>query len=433
MAIKRMLSSTEVADFPFRSLQDVERYLEVVKEKMNDDEEILRQLEQQFSRSAQRAALTFELNRPDSRPNPNITRGPKIDTQHVDKVVVPDLKKLKDHFLIVDEMHEKIDTLNTLHAQLSVTLRNVQGSNKTLQSVLNTKKSMEQKLKRAMDFLSKIGDAHAPKEFRKMVQTICDTLSEEFTYSDVTTAVYAVQHDNGDLTFSEYVKLTNFEDDDGDTYPEFWIVFTAALRPVQGERVKVNMTYYVNVMTHFQPPKPNYYGRPFGKVSEALKAIGVLMGIENVSVSLGVLPHGLSPNLLSKKSLDKGNHIADVIVDSNSVTVVLIKNTNKEETEKIRLGLHAEILDILKMHGHKKPILKNKVSYDGGTRRYSIKYTVATPVSKEELDTGVVDFLKEQHELDEDTVTDVVRAIKRGNERKRFAISSSTKLTSAKR
>lgn len=422
MAIKRLLRSTEIADSPFRSLQDVERYLNTVKQNAMDEDQMLRNLERQFARKLESAAPTkFTIQR-DPGSQVKTTNSPHINAMRFDRIEVPNLEALKENFKIVDELSDQVEHLNTLHSQVSVSFRGVQGVNETLKGILTMQANLKSKLDRALKFLEGIGTKYAPQPFKDVVEQVCTTLSEELTFTDYEVMGYATD-EGGDLHFTTYIKLINLEDDNGEFYREFYIVFTAVLgsvsrdmtdihgsRKYNANRNTVEMKYYITVMHHFQTPGKFGKGKAFSKAAEAMHHLGVMLAIENIDNSIGTLPHNLNPDRITKDKLQGTDLVGEIQVEPDSLIFVFLTKATEKEAQRATAMLYQQVKTMMQKQVP-GAVVKFKLKRDVAQRRYVLKLTLSTPAKHNQLDVHGLDFLKEQFGLDDKKLRQVVNII----------------------
>lgn len=404
MAIKRVMCCTEIADSPFRSLQDVEKYLQSLKEQLNDAESLLRQYQSQFSRSVTAAPdLEFTINK-DSGPG---KKSPKIGLDKIDKFVVPKLDKLRSNFMIVDQLSEDVDKLNTLFSTVSVDFRGNRGLSQMLNNIKAMRNSAEAKLDAALKFLSKIGEKYAPTPFKEMADEVCKKLSEDLEFSSYKTFIYAHQQVSGDITFTLYVQLLNLVEEDGEQYPEFFIVFTCLLSPLATEKGVLTVENYVTVMNNFQTPGKFSPGRLVTNAKSALSNISTLLSLENISTSIGTLPHNLDPSKITKDKFKFGSKVANIEVDPNSISFAFLKQVKKDEAKSYANSLYVEVKNMFARI--KNAQVKVKFTQEDG--RFVVRFMLMNLATDKQINTNDLDFLKQQFDLDDNKLRKVIQII----------------------
>lgn len=416
---KKLLSSTEIADSRFRSLAEVEQYLDFVKAKIDDEDRLLRHLEIRFSRKTETAApITFTVQR-DGGPNPGRSSGvksPEIDSMKLDKVVVPDLNDLRQNFAIAHEIQEQIDNLDVLESNLSVNFRDVRGVNDTISSVKKMRAGLQTKLDRALKFLNNIGTKYAPEPFKEVVQDICSQLNDELTYSDFNVFGYATQakpqpgKETGPLVFTTYVQLKNLEEDDGHQYAEFYIVFTNHLLPDPTSKGHMVSRFFVTVMPSFAVPGRFSPGRRFKTAKEGLSEIGHLLSLENISNAIGTVPHNISKEKFDKNNFRSSDLVSDIEVDHDSITFVFKKNVNVDQVKSAGNQLFVDVKNMFKSQIGSAQ-LKFRLLRDVSGRQYKLRFTLATPAKPHQVDIHNLDWLKSEFKLSDDKLRRVVNIL----------------------
>lgn len=405
MAIKQLqlLSSTEVADGPFRSLTEVDRYLEAVKQSLQDKENLVRQYQAQFARAETAAGIEFVINREGKGSKPK-GGGARIG---LDKIKVPKLDVLKKNFSVIEELSDKVDMLDSLYNSVAVNFKGVRGALDTLAKIKDMKKSADAKMSAALKFLNTVGSKYVPTEFKQMVEATIAYISPFLTFKKNETLIYAYETPDEHMAFSVYIKLYNLEDDEGSQYPEFYIVFTCILKPSL-QSGKVDAHYYVTAMHDFQAPGKYLLGKEINDPAKASAALGLMLEMENVSTAIGVLPHGLDPKKLSKNQFNVGSRVANIEVAPNTITFEMLKNVTQSEATDAARSLFMDMKGILGRL--KKAKMKAKISKEEG--RYVIRFTLTNLARESQININDIDFLKEQFpQLDDRKILQVVKVI----------------------
>lgn len=407
MAIKhlQLLTSTEVADGPFRSLTEVDRYLDAVKNNLTELEALLRQYQTHFSK-IESATTEFVVNRDDKPDLPK--RGGGVKITGFDKVVVPKLDTLRKNFSVVDELADQAEMLDSLYNTVSVNFRGVRGTNDTLKNIKAMKKSADTKMQAALKFLATVGQKHVPTHFEQMVEATIAYVSPNLTFSKNETYIYAYETKEGHLSFSVYIKLHDLEDDEGSVHPQFYIVFTCVLKPNTEDKKRVDAFYYVTAMPSFSPPGRYPLGKSISDPAKASAALGLILDMENVSTAIGVVPHNLDPDKIKRDKFSVGSMVHDIKVDPDTITFTFLKTASKERIQDAVRTLFMELKAMLaKMRGSR---LKVKPGMADG--RYFVQFMVTNLAKEHEISLRDIDFLKEHFpQLDDTKIRQVVKVI----------------------
>jgi hypothetical protein len=433
MAIKRLMRRGEIADSPFRSLQEVERYLDLVQEQIEDEGNLLKQYQQQFSRIEKAHLLCaapheFKINDEDDGGTPSVpTRiSPKIDAHKIDKIVIPKMDVLRKNFQLVDSLSEHIDMLETMHGNVSVAFRGSRGAPEALKAIKGLQRQAETKFSDALKFLSDIGTKYAPEPFRKLVEVTSTEMIQKLSFEKATTSLYCTEKDEGTLAFTFYVKLVDLTDeDDGDSFPEFYVVFTALLRssgssggtvsrgPNKGlvkpiPSSTLDMTYYITVMHQFETPGKFNVGKQIKDHVDAMQALGTMLAAESISNTIGALPHNLDPEAMVKGNFRSGELVQTIEVDSDTLTFWFLTKVNKAMAAKLTNSLLVDVRGMLKSTV-KKAAFKVKSVTKG--RSYGVRFTLTNPAAHEQMDIHAVQFMKDTFGLDDLKLRQIVQIV----------------------
>jgi len=408
--------NTEIADSPFRSLQDVQTHLDSLKTHIEDLDSLLKQYQLQFSKAQKfdapkaktlAAELEFNINKDQPRSKTRQTRrGQTITLDSIDKVVIPKLDVLRKNFSIADELSEQADDLDKLYNSVAVNFRGIRGSNDMLKNVKALQKSVEMKLDKALKFLSSIGEQHTPKNFRDFIEATIARIAPELDFKTHHTYMYGYETKDQDLAFAVYLELIGLTDDEGNVYPKFYIVFNCVLRP-SSDKTQVDPVYYMTVMHDFATPGKYGLGKKVTTPDEAANVLGMMLELENINTAIGTQPHNLNPDRVNKGKFKAGNRVAKIQVDPNALTFELLKSVKASEANEIAKSLY---VDVKAMMSHIKGAhIKVKVEKVG--TGFSIKFTLTSLAGKGQVSVNDIDFLKETFGLDDTKLRKVVKII----------------------
>jgi hypothetical protein len=407
MPIKKLMCRSEIADSPFRSLQEVENYLKTIKQKMDEAEALLRKYQSQFSHTERAASLTFEITRdPTALKRKKDGLAPKID-----KIVIPSLDKLRANFGIVDELAEQVENMETLYSSVLVSFKGSRGQQETLKSIKAMKSAAEAKLKRALEFLGTIGDKYAPTDFKKLVADAIDGISEGLTFRSHRLSYYANEETDGTLVFTAYLELIDLAEQNDGEYPSFYVVFTCRLSVDPEDKKSLTVKYLATVMHHFQAPGKFFAGKPVTNAADAVTKISTMLALENIATTIGSIPHNLNPDKITKDRFRVKDKIARINVEPNSLTFAFLKSVKEKEARVMSNSLYVEVQQIL----HHIKGARVKVRFGPGTGedagRMTVRFTLTNPAQDTQVSTDDIDFLKNQFKLDDSRLRQVVKII----------------------
>jgi hypothetical protein len=419
MAIKQLLvkrtqvalagGANDSADTPFRSLQEVINHLKAIKVRVDDIDGLMKHYELQFSKAnpkmAAKAAseIIFEVN-PGAGGKGGVRKpkGPKITLDKIDKVVIPRIETLRKNFILVDELSDKVDELDKLYNQVSVSFRSVRGGGDMLKSIKTLQRATSSKLQDALAFLNSVGERHVPTLFRQIVEATMAYVQPELDFKSHKTLVYAYEKGE-DLAFAVYIQLNDLTDDAGETYPKFYIVFNCVLAATGKDQV--TPTYYLTVMHDFATPGKYGLGKKISNPADASQALGLMLEMENVNTGIGVMPHNLDPAKVNKGKFRSGAKVSAIKVDPNTLTFELLKGVKAAEANEIAKTLYVDVKGMLThIKGAK---LKIKVTSEAG--RIVVKFTLTNLAKENQVSLDDVDFLRDNFGLDDAKLRKVIQ------------------------
>ena len=410
MTIHRLLTVSEVADSPFRSVVDVEEYLKKIQEKLRDADALTKKYQSIFARAQLGHKLTagefhFKINRdPGKKPGDDPTH-PKFYAGKFTKVVVDDLAGLSKNFALARELSDTITELETVYNTASLKFRGVKGSQQMLQNIKAMIVDANNKYDKALAFLNKAGKQYAPTQFQKLVQSTMDNIESGLAYKSSENYLYCHVNDEKQLQFSYFVEIKGLKTEDG-TIPSFYIVFTCIEIPL-GKTNDVHPKLYVTIMRTFQAPGTFDLGKQVSDYHSASLAIGTLMTFDQMPNSIGTIPHNLDMETLKKGDFSVGSKVADMSGDDNSISFALLKSIKMPEAEQIMIKLQAELRTMIKQKRNTRP----NATIDEKDGRLVIKFTINStdPLAPHELD-----FLQEDFDLSDRQMQQIRKTIWKG-------------------
>lgn len=405
-------SLSDVAEHNFRSLEEIERYLDSLKLSVNEYDALLDQYQKQFARDESTSApIEFKINVKKGELTPLKRReGQHIVIQKYKNVRIPKIDRLRKNFGIVDDLYEKLDVLRNLESTVSLHFDKKTGAGKTLQGIRTLKKQVEQKVKVALNFLEKIGSKYEPSPFKDFIQKVADKLSDEIQFEDYSNYVYVHENAQGNLQFTHYLKLDGVKDEEDKQFPELYVVFTNLLTKVTGSK-SVSSSYYVNVLYEFQTPGKFEIGTAVDSVKGALLVIGSVLELElNFSSQLGVLPLNLDDKKITKEAFSAKKFISSVSIDERSIEFTFVKDVKtSSQAEEIASRLYLEVKALL---SHIRAKMKVRVNKELG--RYKAIFTLSNLAGPGQVSVDDVKPLMERLGVDEEKMKRIVRIINGG-------------------
>jgi hypothetical protein len=414
MTIRKLrITKAMAAERTFRTLPEVDQFLDGIKEKLSDLDELTKSFQNQFARVEKAISKDPQLASPfsfkvdfqgdgsdDSKKKMNIKTG------KFDKVVIPKPEILRKNFDVVVELYDQYETLQNVYNSVATNLRGVSGSVNTLKNIKAMMQSAKSKIDKALKFLETVGQKYSPEPFKKLVESTMDLVEQGLDFQSYENFLYATETPHKELQFTHYVKLQGLMDNDGGQFPVFYVVFTCILKP---EGDKVQPEFYVTVMHEFQAPGTFNPGRQLSDSKSGQVAVFTLFHLENVSNSLGTVPHNIDPAKLTKDKFSVAQAIKGVEATPDSILFVLLKNTPKKAIPEIAGILYNELK--AKIQGRMKNVrLKAKVTKTEAG--YSaIQFTLVNLAENDEVSVHDLDYLKEVLKVDDAKMRQIVRIL----------------------
>lgn len=404
MAIRKfnLLATSEMAEAPFRSLQEIDDYLKnQVKKKLDELDGLVRQYQLQFSRlEVKGATFEFEVTKDSA---PKTKRG---GTFKIDKLSVPKMDTLRQNFSIVDEIADQVEALKVLYMKTKLDFDGVRGLSETLAGIKSMQAYAESKMAKALAFLKTVGEKYAPEVFKNFVQNVMSKVGPELKFKSYDQTVYAYESGEGNLVFTDFIEFVRLEDEDGGMYPKFFIVLSCVLAPVSGEKTKVQTEFYVNVLHEFTSPA-KALGRRVDNEKDAMVTLGAMLALENVGTGIGTIPHGIDVKNLSKDKFSMKDQINKISGDATSLTFEFVQGVDHDEAVKLIQQLYLQVKGVF--GGIAKARIKVRPFKEKG--RECVKFTLTNLAADNKVSSTDLDFLKEFLGLDDEKLNKIVRTL----------------------
>ncbi len=409
-------TSSDVVNYDFRSPKELEVYLDSMGKDVDqidknlDNEEKL--FAKTFARSKVLSAKVFTLDRYGKTPKIRGVQNRDIKGPHVEILKIPKVESLRKNFGVVTQLHDKLDTLESLEAQIKTVLKDVKGQSVATKHITTMKTHVKKTMQKALDFLNKIATKHEPMLFKETVDAVCKEVLKrvEGRIKKSAKALYVTvsTDENGDtFWFTKYLGLAGLVDDNDYEYSTFYVVFTAQIDPA------ASMTFYVNTLTKFKAPGTFNVGSQFDDPSSGGKVLDALLAHENFSSLAQRMHLPIKPGDTSLKNIKMKGIILDVEVsEDHSVIVTFAKKVTREDLEAGLINIVFEQLrKALSPSTHAQ--LKYRPFDRGGYLAAEFMYLLPPPDATEtlRLNIAAVERLKNVLGLSEKQVDDIVKML----------------------
>lgn len=336
----------------------------------------------------------------------------KKEGSRIQKVVVPNMKKLKDSFGLLQQNADQLELLESWETQVRVNFKDAKGKD-LLKAIEKDKKARLEITEKALKFLQELGKKTQPQPFKGIINKVAEEVleslngryedSEQFLYSGAIT-----DEDSHDVIwFTRYLQLKGLVNDEGFEHPTFYIVFTCKIK---GE----TMTMYVNTLTDQKLPGRFRPGLPFHDVASGIRQVDSLMNRENFRGVLDALPIPVDLQAVSPGKFSVAPFIRDTEIKDNHLFV----NFNGKVSRKNLIGivgtLNYELRGLLMLN------LGFDISHRTwlAGRTYSVEFTILRKPTKDlkedVLDTGKLRRLKDSMGWDDAELNKFIRFVYKG-------------------
>lgn len=321
-------STTDVANFNFRSLEEVQQFLKGITDKSKDFGKQLTELEKNFEEAALKGGrFTIDPGAKKDKYKPGSVKKNKPN-------FVFDVAKLEKAFGVVDEIHDKVEALDAVINNLTLNFKGTTGAPKLISDAKKLRATLQAQLDKAYRFLTDTATKNEPEKFVKIVTTILDDVLSTFSedYEKYKQTVYVVPYNkNGEdmVLFSRYVEFTNFTNDDGTVYPKVYLVFNCLMDSTGTQ------SYSVNSFREFSPPGKVTRGADFTNAETGRIKAYIELEHHNFSAMIERLPVPAEEHEL--KAVNWGvpkDWIKSVKVSENVIDFVFTSKVNASNKEK---------------------------------------------------------------------------------------------------
>lgn len=330
-------------------------------------------------------------------------KNPGVDVD-LDKVVVPNIKKLKSQYALADDLHRQYLTLQSVETQVAMQFADSRDLDKILKGVREARAKVESAMRETFVFLSDVANKHVPRSFQQYVDAIGVELAEHVVFRDSRSFMYVNVSNAGALIFTAYILLEDALNEEGELAPALYI----SLQWSQGADSEKP---YLKVWLDHEFEMPDVLaGRPDGihvsNLTSASKAVGRLLDLENFSSSIGVVPLSLKlkvdPTAISKRDFSYRDYVQSVVADTDNNVLRFVlsraKGVDKNSVQKIGIALYPEVKRMLQ--GSRSTKLRMKTPYRKDDN-WHIDFVVTELAKGNAVTLDDLDFLKTRFGLND--------------------------------
>lgn len=408
----------------FRYLDEALRYLDKIKEEVDVNQQLIRQQQEVLSflkrpnlwtqgRLDRLAANLDIIDITPSRDKPKNRLKKKVDPK-LQKIVVPNLKKLESQYSLLDRLYQQHQTLESLETQISMQFSDARDLKNALTEIKQVKAKVESQMKEIFVYLAEVADAHAPSDFKKYVSVINQEISDYVTFLASSQYLYVSVSSKGSIVFTNYTLLEDAVNDEGETANLYVVVQLVGGNYKNEEEPSVK----VFLMHEFDMPNiliKDKSGVEVSNAGDAVRTISNLLDIENFSSALGVVPLNLQlkmdPDLLVKDIFSYRDYISRIELDDKNQSIAFVlrkdKGVDENSAKQIMHQLFVELKELLRKSRSAK--IRSSLSKQGS--RYIITFRLQGIAGKKDFNLYDAEFLKEKFDLSENQLRRIVNIL----------------------
>ena len=391
------LSNRILSDAP-RTLEDAMRSLK----KFQEEVEALISLQKQFSRqTASGFTLTVDTGPADA----GLKNSPAVPQQPA-SIMVKDMVALRKNYAVVQELWDVREAMEAYEVRTRQTFAK-RGEDLETFSAENArlKLRIDKELEAAFGFLSNLAHSKLPAKFVTFNKALGMVLEKSIQYDDSKQYTYLYEVE-GDLCFSTYSHLISVSDDDGTYYPDLFVVSSYRVSPQAADT-------FVAVLTKFAPPSERLLMRKVTTIKETMRALNMLLSMDNFSTSIGSLPLStlLKEGTVKRDLFLYQNSIKTIEVDENQVILVLKPEvTSDPDVGRIINQINIDFQQATKKTGTKMSMAVKKPTRTAD-KCYVVKFFFNPPNDVLWATPEDLHFLKERFRLADGTFRSLLRTI----------------------
>ena len=375
----------------FRFLEDA---LRSIKE-LNEEVTALLGLQRQYQR--QTAAMFLEVKLPTGS-----TLSPKLERDG-GQPKIANLDKMRKNYAVVHELWETNEAISALEVKIRISLSGKKVDvSPAIEELAKVRARIKNGLQEAFSFLADLAASNLPEKFRQFNEATAKILEKSIAYQESKTFTYIYEVE-GDIVFSTYFQLKKVTDDDGTYFPDLFIVISYRT----GDSNQAGN--YVGVLSTFVPPSDILLMKKVDTVKGTIRALNMLLALDNFSTSMGSLPISL---LLKEGKVERElflyqQYIKSIRVDEEQVVFVLKPIiTDKEIADKIIKSIYLDFKTMIK-----KTKATPRMAIRKAEKSFVLTFFFVVPGDSPLADESDLQFLKDRFNLNDSTLSSIVRTI----------------------
>lgn len=392
--------SSDVTNYDFRSLQEIQTYIKNIGDEINTLWNKWLSNKKVLATHSKIVTATRIIDL-----TPATTQAKKV------KFVPPDLKKLSAAFSIIDEMQEKVESLDAVINTLQIQFRGTKGISPAVKTVTDLRKATKKKLDDAYKTLKEIAKNHQPESFAKICDTIVATITKEFEkdYDSYDQVSYMIPdpHDQNQIIINRYLHFKDFVADNDFVHHNYYVVFSCVINLQRS-----NKLMYVNTLSTFVAPGRFHLGAPITDASSGVDVTLNLLASDNFKALSE--RQAITPSMLSKLNWNESPVVKDVVVEESIITVVFKPRVIQKEMDDVANLVRRDLLTNLRTIFPKMKIVnKRAYTYKGSSKAMDFAITIPSDrdVRSVKIDARRAKILQDHLNLNDKQVTQLLKSI----------------------
>jgi hypothetical protein len=324
----------------FRSLKEVERYLEKMRQQIRDDMQLAEEQTKKLQAMSRRALKATEFKILDISGGPGYKVKKKTIGVNFPVVKVPNKEVLTKNYTLAEKLTEQFKELEAQENTVKMTFRGNPAADRLLGEFAKLKSDLEKQMRTLFQELSNVAKGHAPKEYKDFVQELANELNENqyIECDEITNFTYVSVDKEGNLVFAGYIVMNNAISDEGEEIPHLYVT----LKWTVGGNVEVFVEH------DFVQPGLLTGGVTIGSVQEAAKAITRQLAMEGFSSQIGNLPVSMQVRMPENKEAFTAAPFVNSISSEGDKLIFSLKPEGVKNLEQIKGQLFLEVKGMLK-------------------------------------------------------------------------------------
>lgn len=390
----------------FRYLDDAIRFVESIGK---DIDELAEQVKVQHKLLASSKILTraasqeFDLTAPK---NNKVSLKYKIDPD-LTKVEIPDVKKLKSNYNLLEQLYEKHRALEMAEAQITAQFEK-EGRGESFDAAIAGIRQLKSKVGKVMSetfaFLNQVAAAHVPKSFVRYQKGIQQEIQNRIPFEKNDHYLYVSVDDDGNIVFTDYILLVNAVNEDGQIAPHLYI----SVQWIVGGKVTVQVNHEFETPTQLLREG----GESVGSVAEAVRAISHLLELEDFATSLGNVPLSalltIAPGDIDLKRFEFSNFIEKLKVDESEITFVL-----RPEAKDLYKEICYQLFEEMKLLVRNSR--KTRWRMDTSKKPNSVTFVLKKAAEHGEIDIHDAEFMRQRFGISDNQLRKIVNIMNHQN------------------